>query len=71
MSTEESCQCEICVRSRKWNKAPDKKVLFSEMCNIIANCEFEEQSAKHESNMIREYLVEINEYDNYIKWRKS
>ena len=41
------------------------------MCDIIASSEFEEQMTKFELDRMREYLVENNEYDNYIKWRRS
>ena len=71
MSTKTACQCGVCIRALKWNNTSNKKVLFYEMCNVVINSEFEEQSAKHELQMMREYITEINEYDNYIKWRQS
>lgn len=65
------CKCATCLRSRRWKSEKDKTKLFSEMCDIIASSEFEEQMTKFELDRMREYLVENNEYDNYIKWRRS
>lgn len=66
-----TCNCDICVRSRKWESTEDKTSLFTEMCNVIINAEFEEQCAKHESSMMREYMQEFNILEDYIKWRRS